>query len=109
MEKNYKQGIELEPGVTRNLVAATEEYTIVRMHMKKGVADPTHFHPHAQADYVVSGCADMAYGDEVLTLHAGDCVEVKSNIPHGFKLVREDMVVLEFFVPRRDDIVAAHS
>ena len=55
MEKNYKQGIELEPGVTRDLVAATEEYTIVRMHMKKGVADPTHFHPHAQAEYVVSG------------------------------------------------------
>ena len=107
--KEFKQGLPLAPGVTRDLLVDADEYTLVRMYMKKGVADPPHSHPHVQADYIVSGCADMACGDEVVAMEAGDCIKVGSNVPHAFKLVKEDMVVLEYFVPRRDDIVKFHS
>ena len=107
--KEFKQGIPLKDGVTRDLVAANEEYTITRMHMRKGVADPTHSHPHVQADYVISGCGELVVGDEVIEMKAGDCIQVESNVPHGFRLIKEDLEVLEFFVPRREDIEAFHS
>lgn len=105
----FKQGFVLEPGVTRDLVAANPEYTITRMHMAKGVADPQHSHPHAQAVYMIAGRGLMALGDETLELKAGDCLQIPGGVPHGFALVEEDILSLEFFIPRREDIEKAHS
>jgi quercetin dioxygenase-like cupin family protein len=101
--------IRLPEGVTRELLAHDAKYTVVRINQKKGVESPSHKHPHAQVDYILSGRCVMDINGRHVELKAGDSVSIAPDEPHSFLPSEDDIEFLEFFVPGREDIFKAEA
>ncbi len=95
---------QLGPGVSRKIMAYSDNIMLVEMSFKKGAFGSLHNHPHEQVSYIKKGSFEFTVGDTVKVVKEGDCVYNEPNVMHGCKAL-EDGVVLDVFTPKREDFL----
>jgi quercetin dioxygenase-like cupin family protein len=91
-----------EPGMTRQVLAWSNELMLVRHRFEQGWVGAAHSHPHQQLVYVLSGSIRIVADGEEAIAHAGDSFIVDGNVEHqAFAL--EDAEVLDVFTPHREE------
>jgi quercetin dioxygenase-like cupin family protein len=71
-----------------------------------GAVVPEHSHPHEQMGIVLSGEIVMIIDGEERPCHAMDAMHIPSGVVHGAYAGPEGAVVLDVFVPIREDFRA---
>ena len=74
--------------------------------LEQGAVVPTHSHPHEQLGIVLSGEIVMIIEGEERPCHAMDAMHIPSGVVHGAYAGPEGAVVLDVFVPIREDFRA---
>ena len=64
---------------------------------------PEHSHDNEQLGMCLSGSLVFRVGDESRELHAGETWTIPGNVPHEVQVGPEGAVVIDVFVPPRDD------
>jgi quercetin dioxygenase-like cupin family protein len=67
---------------------------------------PIHHHSEQQIAIVLSGELAFTVGDESRVMHAGDCVVIPPNVPHGGVAGPEGCQALDVFTPPRAAILS---
>jgi quercetin dioxygenase-like cupin family protein len=75
--------------------------------LEPGAVVPQHSHPHEQMGIVISGEIVMVFDDGEHPCHAMDAMHIPSEVAHGAYAGPEGAVVLDVFVPIREDFRAA--
>ncbi|NYF78255.1 cupin domain-containing protein [Granulicella arctica] len=89
-------------GMTRQVLAYSDQLMLVRHRFEKGWIGTPHSHPHHQLVYVLSGSIRIIADGEEAIAQAGDSFVVDGNVEHqAFAL--EDAEVLDVFTPHRED------
>ena len=91
-------------GVTRKVLAHSENLMVCELHYEKGAIGALHSHPHTQITYVVSGAFAFTIDGETRTVRAGDTMLKEDGVPHGCTCL-EAGVLLDIFTPMREDFV----
>lgn len=112
--KNYKNKVMLPheeakaevgaTGVTRRVLAYSDDAMCVENVFEKGAVGALHSHPHTQVTYIVSGRFKFTVGDETYEVKAGDTLLKKDGVIHGC-VALEGGIMLDFFTPMREDFV----
>ena len=105
----YNKDVPLEDlgdGVSRKIMAYSENIMTVEVHFEKGAVGPLHSHPHEQLTYVLSGEFEFTIGDEKKIVKTGDTLYKEPNIVHGCVCL-EPGVLLDNFTPMRKDFIEA--
>ncbi len=89
-------------GVEMRVVHA-ERMTMVFFRVSAGTRVPEHAHPHEQVGALIRGLLDLAVGDEIFTVRAGEAYHVPGGVPHS-AFCREDADLVEVFCPVREDL-----
>jgi quercetin dioxygenase-like cupin family protein len=103
----YNKDIVLEDlgsGVSRKILAYSDNIMSVEVHFEKGAVGPLHSHPHEQLTYVLSGKFEFTIGDETKIVSAGDALYKQPDIVHGCVCL-EAGVLLDNFTPMRKDFI----
>ena len=103
----YNKDVQLEDlgaGVSRKIMAYSDNIMTVEVHFEKGAIGPLHSHPHEQLTYVLSGEFEFTIGDETKVVKAGDTLYKQPNIMHGCRCL-EAGVLLDNFTPVRKDFL----
>ncbi|MDX6715285.1 MAG: hypothetical protein QOH30_1843 [Baekduia sp.] len=94
------------PGIDRQVVHG-DGVTLLRLALAAGTALPRHEHPHEQCTTVLDGRLAVELDDEaaggVVEVGAGETLAIPGGLPHAARAVT-DVVALELFAPRRDDL-----
>jgi len=104
----YNKDIKLEDlggGVSRKILAYSDNIMSVEVHFEKGSIGAMHNHPHEQLTYVLSGEFEFTIGDETKIVKAGDALYKEPNVMHGCVCL-EAGVLLDNFTPMRKDFVS---
>ncbi|WP_432454625.1 MULTISPECIES: cupin domain-containing protein [unclassified Agarivorans] len=104
----FNQDITLEDlgnGVSRKVLAYSDNIMTVEVHFEKGAVGPMHNHPHEQLTYVLSGAFEFTIGDETKVVKAGDTLYKEPDVMHGCVCL-EAGVLLDNFTPMRKDFVS---
>ncbi len=107
--KNYFKGEDAPvqdagEGVTRKVLAHSENLMVCELHFKKGAVGALHSHPHEQCSYVISGKFEYDIGGEKMIVGPGDSTYKQPGIVHG-AVCLEEGVVLDIFTPERKDFL----
>jgi quercetin dioxygenase-like cupin family protein len=94
--------VEMLPGLIRKTLVSGDKLMICRFDLDRGVAIPTHSHPHDQAGYVVAGKIRVTVNGKSCDLGPGDSYSAPSKAPHS-ALAIEASVVVDAFSPPRED------
>jgi quercetin dioxygenase-like cupin family protein len=95
----------LAPGVNaRALFGDAAMLNLVEL--EPGAIVPRHSHPHEQMGIVLSGEIVMEFDGEERACHAMDAMHIPSGVAHGAHAGPEGAVVLDVFVPIREDFRA---
>ena len=89
-------------GITRRLLAHTDQVMLTEHELEKGAVLPEHNHPHEQLVYLISGKLLLEMGEEKIELNPGDSAAVPSNLNHK-AVALEKSVALDIFSPARKD------
>jgi quercetin dioxygenase-like cupin family protein len=103
----HNKDIQLEDlgeGVSRKILAHSDNMMAVEVHFEKGAVGALHTHPHEQLTYVLSGKFEFTIGDEKKIVAAGDTMYKEPNILHGCVCL-EPGVLIDNFTPMRQDFV----
>lgn len=103
----YNENTELEDlddGVSRKVLAHSENMMAVEVHFETGAVGAMHSHPHEQLTYVLSGKFEFTIGDETKVVAAGDTMYKQPDIEHGCVCL-EAGVLIDNFTPMRKDFV----
>lgn len=95
---------DLGGGVSRRVLAHTDDIMIVEVHFEAGSVGVPHTHPHAQATRVLSGEFVFTVDGKDVTVREGDTLAFPSNILHGTRCVKPG-VLLDIFSPMRADFL----
>ncbi|MGR7923094.1 cupin domain-containing protein [Zobellella denitrificans] len=95
---------DLGNGVSRKVLAHSDNMMAVEVHFEKGAIGPLHNHPHEQLTYVLSGEFEFTIGDETKIVKAGDTLYKEPNIMHGCRCLKAG-VLLDNFTPMRKDFL----
>ncbi len=95
---------DLGNGVSRKILAYSDNIMVVEMTFKKGAVGSLHSHPHEQATYVKNGSFEFTIGDDTKVVKEGDCLYKEPNIIHGAKAL-EDGMLIDIFTPKREDFL----
>lgn len=91
-------------GVTRRLLAYTDELMCVENTFQTGAVGSLHSHPHTQITYVVSGVFEFEIDGEKRIVKGGDTMLKLDGVEHGCVCLKEG-VLLDIFNPMREDFV----
>jgi quercetin dioxygenase-like cupin family protein len=91
-----------EPGMTRQVLAHSDELMLVRHYFEQGWSGARHSHPHHQLVYVVRGALRVEVGGEIFDVSAGDSFVVDGGVEHQASAL-EASEVLDVFTPVRED------
>jgi quercetin dioxygenase-like cupin family protein len=80
-----------------------ERLTLALVELDPGSRVPEHAHDNEQAGILVQGSFEMRVGTETRTLARGDTWCIPPNVPHEVQVGPEGAVVVEVWVPGRDD------
>lgn len=92
------------PGVTRRVLAHSQDAMCVENVFETGGVGAMHSHPHTQITYIVSGRYRFTIGDETREVGLGDTLLKENGVVHGCTCL-EGGVMLDFFTPMREDFV----
>ncbi|ORT52265.1 cupin [Vibrio sp. qd031] len=95
---------DLGEGISRKILAHSENMMAVEVHFEKGAVGALHTHPHEQLTYVLSGKFEFTIGDEIQVVVAGDTMYKEPNIEHGCVCL-EAGVLIDNFTPMRKDFI----
>ena len=91
-------------GVTRRVLAYTDELMCVENTFETGAVGPLHSHPHTQITYVAEGVFSFTIGSETRTVRRGDALLKTDGVEHGC-VCTEAGILLDIFTPMREDFV----
>jgi len=94
-----------EPGMTRQVLAHSDQLMLVRHLFEAGWVGARHSHPHHQLVYVVSGAIRVDVGGRTFDVRAGNSFVVDGNVEHQASAL-EASEVLDVFTPVREDYQA---
>ena len=95
---------DLGGGVSRRVLAHTEQLMVVEVHFEEGGVGSVHTHPHCQNTYVLSGRFRFTVDGEPVEVGPGDTLAFPSGVPHG-TVCLEKGVLLDMFSPMREDFL----
>ena len=95
---------DLGGGVTRRVLAWTEQLMMVEVSFEAGSVGSAHTHPHCQNTYVLSGRYEFTVDGETVTVAAGDTLAFPPNVVHGTKCL-EAGTLIDIFTPMREDFL----
>ena len=95
---------DLGGGVTRRVLAYTEQLMIVEVNFEAGSVGSVHTHPHCQNTYVKSGRFRFTIDGAPVEVGPGDTIAFPADIPHG-TLCLEPGTLLDIFTPMREDFI----
>ena len=91
-----------EAGLSRQVLARSEQLLLVRHLMEKGWVGARHSHPHEQVVYVISGHLRFSGGGSAFDVRTGDSFVVPGGMEHQASAL-EESEVLDVFTPYRED------
>lgn len=91
-------------GVSRKVLAYSEELMSVEVRFEKGAIGAMHTHPHTQISYVLEGKFEATIDGETRLISKGDTYVTAPNAPHGVTCL-EAGALLDIFTPMRKDFV----
>jgi quercetin dioxygenase-like cupin family protein len=97
----------LSPLIDRQYVN-TENVTVARFFLKKGVTVPEHKHPNEQIAFVLSGKMRFIMDGKSITLSPGETLCIPPNVPHSAEAL-EDTIDLDVFTPPRADWISGND
>ncbi|CAE6952044.1 cupin domain-containing protein [Vibrio sp. B1FLJ16] len=103
----FNQDIPMEDlgeGISRKVLAHSDNMMSVEVHFEEGAIGPMHSHPHEQLTYVLSGEFEFTIGDEKKIVKAGDTMYKQPDIEHGCVCLKAG-VLIDTFTPMRKDFV----
>lgn len=103
----FNQDVTLEDlgdGVSRKVLAHSDNMMSVEVHFEDGAVGTMHSHPHEQLTYVLSGEFEFTIGDEKKVVKAGDTMYKQPNIEHGCVCLKSG-VLIDTFTPMRKDFI----
>ena len=95
---------DLGEGISRKVLAHSENMMSVEVHFETGAIGAMHNHPHEQLTYVLSGEFEFTIGDEKKIVKAGDTMYKEPDIEHGCVCLKAG-VLIDTFTPMRKDFV----
>lgn len=93
-----------EPGVTRRVMAYSEELMMCEITFEKGAQGNVHFHEHLQITYIAEGSFEFTIDGETQVVNKGDSVYMPSGAVHGVVCLEAGKLV-DVFNPMREDFV----
>lgn len=91
-------------GVSRKILAYSENIMPVEVTFEAGSVGTPHTHPHEQTTYVVSGRFSFTCDGEEHTVEAGDSIYFSPGVTHG-TVCLEAGRLLDVFTPHRADFL----
>ena len=104
LKEDFKPEV-LENGVVRTVKGYLEDLMVVELVWQKGMEGAIHTHPHRQCCYIIRGSFEADYNGEKKILHAGECLYVEGNVPHGMVALEDNCLMLDIFTPMRQDFI----
>ena len=95
---------DLGGGVSRRVLAHTQQLMIVEVNFEAGGVGAVHTHPHCQNTYVRAGRFRFTVDGEPVEVGPGDTLAFPPDIPHG-TVCLEAGTLLDVFTPMREDFV----
>lgn len=95
---------QLGGGVSRKVLAYSEELMSVEVRFEKGAVGAMHTHPHTQISYVLEGKFEATIDGETKIISKGDTYITLPDAPHGVTCL-EAGALLDIFTPMRKDFV----
>ncbi len=95
---------ETDPGITRKILAWSDELMMCEISFAAGAAGKTHAHPHLQVTYVAEGSFSFTVDGETRTVSRGDSVYMPADAVHGVVALTAGTLV-DVFNPKRDDFL----
>ncbi|ASJ72945.1 cupin domain-containing protein [Granulosicoccus antarcticus] len=95
---------DLGDGVSRKVLAHTDNMMSVEVYFEEGAVGAMHNHPHEQLTYVLSGEFEFTIGDETQVVTAGDTMYKEPNIMHGCRCLKAGTLI-DTFTPMRQDFM----
>jgi quercetin dioxygenase-like cupin family protein len=80
-----------------------EEITLGVIELDPGSHVPEHRHENEQLGICLSGSLEFRVADETRDLGPGETWTIPSNVPHEVRVGPQGAVVIDVFVPPRDD------
>ncbi len=97
-----------DPGVTRRVLAYTDELMIVENQFETGAVGVLHHHPHTQITYIISGQFEFEINGEKRIVNPGDSLLRKNGIEHGCVCLQAGKL-LDIFSPMRENFINLES
>lgn len=81
-----------------------DKVMLAQVFLDAGAIVPKHSHENEQISYVIRGVLRFWVGDDdrMIDVHAGEVLEIPSNVPHRAEAI-EEMMALDVFSPPRWD------
>jgi quercetin dioxygenase-like cupin family protein len=101
--------VEAGTGVTKQVLISSEEgpnFAMRRFEIQPGGGMPNHTNLVEHEQYVLSGGAEIAIGDEIYRVQPGDVVFIPADIPHWYKNDGDEPFVFLCLVPNKPDKTA---
>ena len=102
--RNNSEVQNLGKGVSRRILAYSENLMPVEVSFETGSIGEIHSHPHVQCTRVLSGKFKFNIDGEEITVSEGDSLMFDSNQKHG-TICLEKGTLLDIFTPMRDDFI----
>jgi quercetin dioxygenase-like cupin family protein len=80
-----------------------QRLTLALVELDPGSVVPEHRHDNEQVGILVEGSFEMRVGDETRMLERGDTWCIPPEVPHEVRVGPQGAVVVEVWVPGRDD------
>jgi quercetin dioxygenase-like cupin family protein len=96
--------IDASNGVTRQVLADSQQLMVVAFTFAPGGQGSLHSHPHVQSTYVESGRFTFSIDGKEFAVAAGDSFVIPSHAVHGC-ICHEAGRLIDCFTPRRDDFL----
>ena len=91
-------------GVTRKVLAYSDEGMCVAHYFEKDAVGALHTHPHTQITYVAEGVFEFEIEGEKKVVRKGDTLLKQDGVEHG-AVCLEKGTLIDFFTPMREDFV----
>ncbi|KHT64017.1 cupin [Photobacterium gaetbulicola] len=96
---------DLGEGVSRKILAHSDNMMSVEVHFEDGAIGALHTHPHEQLTYVLSGEFEFTIGNDTKIVKAGDTMYKEPEIVHGCRCLKAG-VLIDTFTPMRKDFIS---
>lgn len=98
-----EEGVEIFEGVWARELYIDNKAMVLYVYLTNDV--PMHSHPHLQMGFVLKGRAEFTIGESIQKVEPGTYYIMPSGVEHGVKLLGPDLLVIDIFIPPREDYI----